>query len=318
MLPAEIDHAAEDPDGDPGELLIGQRVEAQRAPGFETLAGGGRVRIAGVGVLDLGIDPGAAGDRLVTGIRTVRVGLAGSGSTKASSTSPVVRWNDQTCTGSGPARSQAPAPSVLRMKSRRCAHQVYDSSASCSSATSSAIRFSNPSPCSFENGRLFGSAQTRSSRSAAPAARPPMRTAETAKRREPQPSHCVGRSCRGRGEHVEHAAGRGVLGQILQGHVPVALGADQHLALPQSSSGRGCRSQRSASALVSLRHFGAFRARSGFGAGSGNDPRAPPSQWSSWRRPGSLRETMGGACAPWVRAPVRCQLEMGGGSGRLR
>src|SRR3954451_21645637 len=57
--------------------------------------------------------------------------------------------------------SQSPARSVLRTKPRRCAHQRYSSGTSRSWASSSAMRFSNPSPASFENGRLFGSAQTR-------------------------------------------------------------------------------------------------------------------------------------------------------------
>src|ERR687886_584472 len=58
--------------------------------------------------------------------------------------------------------SHAPDFKVLRMKPRRCAHQVYSTRAPKSFATSSAILFSNPSPRAFENGRLFGSAQTLS------------------------------------------------------------------------------------------------------------------------------------------------------------
>src|SRR4051794_34816850 len=57
--------------------------------------------------------------------------------------------------------SQSPARSVLRTKPRRCAHQRYSSGTPRSRASSAAMRFSNPSPASFENGRLFGSAQTR-------------------------------------------------------------------------------------------------------------------------------------------------------------
>src|SRR5918994_214076 len=64
-------------------------------------------------------------------------------------------------------RSQRSAFRVLRRKPRRCAHQVYSTAAPSSSATSSTSLFSNPSPRSLENGRLFGSAQTRSSRPAA-------------------------------------------------------------------------------------------------------------------------------------------------------
>src|SRR5205085_11986519 len=63
--------------------------------------------------------------------------------------------------GTPTTTSHAPAFKVLRMKPRRCAHQVYSSFSCRSSANSSAILFSNPSPRSFENGRLFGSAHTR-------------------------------------------------------------------------------------------------------------------------------------------------------------
>src|SRR5436309_2210743 len=52
------------------------------------------------------------------------------------------------------------------MKPRRCARQVYCRSASRSCAINPMILFSNPSRRSLENGRLFGSAQTRSSRAA--------------------------------------------------------------------------------------------------------------------------------------------------------
>src|ERR1051325_9734045 len=47
------------------------------------------------------------------------------------------------------------------MKPRRCAHHVYSTRSPISWANSSAILFSKPSPRWFENGRLFGSAQTR-------------------------------------------------------------------------------------------------------------------------------------------------------------
>ena len=47
-------------------------------------------------------------------------------------------------------------------KPRRCAHHVYSSAACRSAASSAAMRFSNPSPSRFENGRLLGSAQTLS------------------------------------------------------------------------------------------------------------------------------------------------------------
>src|SRR5687768_15395512 len=65
--------------------------------------------------------------------------------------------------------SQRFALSVLRMNPRRCAHQVYSSGRPSSLATSVARRFSKPSPRSFEKGRLFGSAQTRSAPGPLPA-----------------------------------------------------------------------------------------------------------------------------------------------------
>src|SRR3954468_22010714 len=58
-------------------------------------------------------------------------------------------------------RSHSPAFKVFLTKPRRWAHQVYCTSVFISRATSAAILFSKPSPRSFENGRLFGSAQTR-------------------------------------------------------------------------------------------------------------------------------------------------------------
>src|SRR6185295_8940515 len=47
------------------------------------------------------------------------------------------------------------------MKPVACGNQVYSSGSLRSPATISAILFSKPSPFSFENGRLAGSAQTR-------------------------------------------------------------------------------------------------------------------------------------------------------------
>src|SRR4051812_44782031 len=47
------------------------------------------------------------------------------------------------------------------MKPRRCAHHVYETALPNFCATFSASLFSKPSPARFENGRLFGSAQTR-------------------------------------------------------------------------------------------------------------------------------------------------------------
>src|SRR4051812_14045550 len=56
------------------------------------------------------------------------------------------------------------------MKPRRCAHQVYETFSPKLAATMAASLFSNPASALFENGRLFGSAQTRSSPSDAAAA----------------------------------------------------------------------------------------------------------------------------------------------------
>src|SRR5262245_824024 len=48
------------------------------------------------------------------------------------------------------------------MKPVACGNHVYSTGTLSSAATISAILFSNPSPLSFENGRLAGSAHTRS------------------------------------------------------------------------------------------------------------------------------------------------------------
>src|SRR5215470_8739754 len=48
------------------------------------------------------------------------------------------------------------------MKPVACGNQVYSTGSFSSAATMAAILFSNPSPLSFENGMLAGSAQTRS------------------------------------------------------------------------------------------------------------------------------------------------------------
>src|SRR5882762_6335153 len=47
------------------------------------------------------------------------------------------------------------------MKPVACGNQVYSTGSLSSPATMSAILFSKPSPLSFENGRLAGSAHTR-------------------------------------------------------------------------------------------------------------------------------------------------------------
>src|SRR5262249_1684233 len=57
--------------------------------------------------------------------------------------------------------SQRCAPSVLRTKPTDCGYHVYASFRFSFCARSSANLFSNPSPLSLENGRLRGSAQTR-------------------------------------------------------------------------------------------------------------------------------------------------------------
>src|SRR3954462_7152518 len=54
------------------------------------------------------------------------------------------------------------------MKPRRCAHQTYVTDVLSSRATRSARRFSSPSRLLLENGRLFGSAQTRNGAAAGP------------------------------------------------------------------------------------------------------------------------------------------------------
>src|SRR5881296_204807 len=51
------------------------------------------------------------------------------------------------------------------MNPMRCGNHVYSSVHPSSRAKSSAILFSKPSPARLENGRLFGSSQTRSTRS---------------------------------------------------------------------------------------------------------------------------------------------------------
>src|SRR4051794_33365461 len=61
-------------------------------------------------------------------------------------------------------RSHSPALRVFRTKPRRCAHHTYCTVACSSRATTSTILFSKPSSQLLENGRLFGSLQTRSSR----------------------------------------------------------------------------------------------------------------------------------------------------------
>src|SRR5690349_8024475 len=48
------------------------------------------------------------------------------------------------------------------MKPRRCGNHVYSTVVPSSFAISVASSFSKPSPCSSENGRLFGSEHTRS------------------------------------------------------------------------------------------------------------------------------------------------------------
>src|SRR5688500_9997408 len=82
--------------------------------------------------------------------------------------------------GTPSTTSQMPARIVLRKKPRRCAHQVYSTVAPSSRATRSARRFSNPSSRWLEKGRLFGSAQTRSVRTAARCSPPPARGIDAA------------------------------------------------------------------------------------------------------------------------------------------
>src|SRR5881398_2475386 len=73
--------------------------------------------------------------------------------------------------------SHDPKPIVFRTYPRRWAHHVYSTDACNSAATRSASLFSNPSSRLFENGRLFGSAQTRSTRAFSPLSGGPERPA---------------------------------------------------------------------------------------------------------------------------------------------
>src|SRR6476661_1443977 len=107
-------------------------------------------------------------------------------------------------------RSQALAPSPLRMKARRSISQTLTRSALSSSATSCAMRFSKPSPAMLEKGRLRGSLQTFSSRPAQTAGHRPSTATQSVLRKleyieHPafaddflQFTHCVHESFRGR------------------------------------------------------------------------------------------------------------------------
>src|SRR5689334_10282767 len=86
------------------------------------------------------------------------------------------------------------------MNDCRSGHQLYSSFALRSRATSSARRFSIPSPRSFENGRLLGSAQTRSTRGDS-AANAPYNESVAIRLRQREDIKC--------------STGRTVLGQIL-------------------------------------------------------------------------------------------------------
>src|ERR1041384_2337811 len=137
--------------------------------------------------------------------------------------------------------SDIPAFNVLRKKPRRCAHHVYSIRSPRSWAISSAILFSNPSPRSFENGRLFGSAQTRSTPAGraicgatatgagllfthAPAASNKRISPAKAQRRKGRPSVlpevclCVFAPLRENAlrkrEHIQHASSRRIVRQI--------------------------------------------------------------------------------------------------------
>src|SRR5215207_9143590 len=96
-----------------------------------------------------------------------------------------------------------PDLSVLRKKPRRCAHQVYSTRSPRSRAMSSAILFSKPSRRSFENGRLFGSAQMRSSRG-------PLGVAGAAATSSAVAPNASSR----KGKDIEHSAFGGLLRQI--------------------------------------------------------------------------------------------------------
>src|SRR6187549_2873255 len=105
--------------------------------------------------------------------------------------------------------SQTPARRVVRMKPRRCSHQVYCTRRPRSLATICAIAFSNPSARSFEYGRLFGSAQTRSAGpEAVPRSRATPHTASVT-------AATVTANTSLETEDIQHAPGTGVLLDVL-------------------------------------------------------------------------------------------------------
>src|SRR6185369_17160794 len=134
--------------------------------------------------------------------------------------------------------SHIPALRVLRKNPRRWAHQVYSTRSPRSWANRSAILFSKPSSRWFENGRLFGSAQTRrtpagrgiccaaavvvliSFRSLQPTKRITPAKAQRRKAcRAPSSFLCVFASLREKcllrkREHIQHASSRRVIRQV--------------------------------------------------------------------------------------------------------
>src|SRR4051812_36824244 len=159
--------------------------------------------------------------------------------------------------GTPSTTSQRPAFTVLRKKPRRCAHQVYSTRRPNSSPISVASLFSKPSPFRFENGRLFGSEQTRSASAARAwrANRVPVTatativanaTPDTINARRPRGRKPVVRSARiAQSEHVEHAAERRLLRQILHGvdeaesrRRVAGVRAEHHRARPPADAGQ--------------------------------------------------------------------------------
>src|SRR5687767_7308279 len=140
------------------------------------------------------------------------------------------------------------------MKPRRCAHHTYSIRTASESPTSSAILFSKPSSFAFENGRLLGSAHTRSTRreSAHPAAKMTSAIA-TALRKAVHMQHSSLRGCvaqRFHGQAPPRACGRVARIELVDhdrpgptanagenGHVLLAVGTAIGDRLPDDSRG---------------------------------------------------------------------------------
>src|SRR5690606_13734386 len=150
------------------------------------------------------------------------------------------------------------------MNPRRWAHQTWLRRAPRSRAISSAIRFSNPSRRSLEKGRLFGSAQTRSSRAGSVArtcatvAMPMRAVNENSSVGQPREGTSLilirvrigvaPASGPGQGKDVKHATLGGVLREVLHGvgeaerdgRVLARHDAEGRGAGPAAHSGENC------------------------------------------------------------------------------